>query len=713
MTAILKLKVDGLHCASCVRRLETALLDLPQVDVASVNLGTETAVVKLLGESANLPESLAGFSLSENAPKAERPTHSMRLVWIAAFLTLPVVVLAMGGHVWPAFFAGIDTATNHWVQFALTTLVLFWPGAQFYQIGLPALLRGHPEMNSLVAIGTLAAWGYSCVVVLAPSLLPEQSRDVYFEAAAVIVTLILLGRALEARAKGRVGDAVASLLRLQPSTAQVAIGDGFEAREIELIKPGDRIQAKPGEAIAVDGRVEIGESYVDESMLTGEPIPVAKGQDDLLHAGTLNANGLLVYVAEAVGSDTTLSRIAVRVEEAQDTRLPIQSLINKITAWFVPAVLGLAALTLCVWLAFGPGVSAALVAGVSVLIIACPCALGLATPMSVLVGTGRAAELGVLFGTGDALQRLHEVDVIAFDKTGTLTEGTPVLQSVEPVLGTEAEALFLAASAEQGSDHPVAKALVAGALERGIELVTPQSFENASGLGIRARVDGSEVLLGSAKFLSQHGVDVVAQPYTHHLAVDGQLAARFVLSDQVKPETAETLGKLRAAGYRLALISGDKASVAESIGAELGVERAIGDVLPEGKAEALEAIRAPGETIAFVGDGINDAPALATADVGIALGTGTHVAIEAADVVLMRNDLGTVVDAIEMSRASMGNIRQNLGWAFGYNLLLIPVAAGVLFPFTGMLLSPMLAAAAMALSSVFVVSNALRLRRAR
>jgi P-type Cu+ transporter len=646
---------------------------------------------------------------------------------IAALLTLPVFVLEMGSHTIPAFHHWVmDTIghqTSRLIQFVLTTAVLLGPGLQFYRKGIPALLRGAPDMNALVAIGTGAAWSFSVVATFAPQLLPAGSAQVYFEAAAVIVTLILLGRTLEARAKGRTGEAIRKLMGLRAHTALVVRDGAAEEVPVDTIVPGDLIRLRPGERVAVDGEVTEGTSWVDESMLTGEPLPVAKEPGAEVTGGTVNGTGSLTFRATRVGRDTTLAQIIRMVEEAQGARLPIQSLVNRITAVFVPVVIGIAALTVAVWLAFGPepALTHALVAGVAVLIIACPCAMGLATPTSIMVGTGRAAELGVLFRKGDALQSLHEARVVAFDKTGTLTAGRPEMVALEAASGQDADrVLALAAALEARSEHPIAGAIVRAARTRGLALTEPEGFGSETGFGVSGTVEGHTVMIGAARLFDREGIDLgplaaaaeaqAARGRTPlFVAVDGTAAAFLAVADPVKPGTPAAVKALHALGLEVAMITGDSRRTAEAIAADLGIDHVVAEVLPDGKVAALESLRA-GRKVAFVGDGINDAPALAAADVGLAIGTGTDVAIESADVVLVSGDIGGVVNAFHVSARTMTNIRQNLFWAFGYNVLLIPVAAGVLFPFGGPLLSPMLAAGAMALSSVFVLTNALRLR---
>lgn len=619
----------------------------------------------------------------------------------------------------------IGMQTSWIIQFVLAVIVLFGPGRRFFTKGIPALLRGAPDMNSLVAVGTGAAWAYSVVATFLPSLLPEGVRAVYFEAAAVIVVLILIGRWLEARAKGRTGVAIQALLGLQVRTARV-LRDG-EAVEVDVdtLRQGDTILVRPGERIPVDGEVFEGTSNVDESMITGEPIPIAKAAGSTVTGGTVNGTGSLTFQASRVGADTTLAQIIRMVEEAQGAKLPIQGLVDRVTLWFVPAVMALAALTVVVWLVVGPNpaLTFALVAGVSVLIIACPCAMGLATPTSIVVGTGRAAEMGVLFRKGDALQELSKVDVVALDKTGTVTEGKPTLTDVVVAEGFDRKSVLAQiAAVEDQSEHPIAEAIVRGARSEGITVPSASGFRSVTGYGVAAMVDGQEVMVGADRYMLREAVDISAFVETERdlagrgrtalfAAVDGRIAAVIAVADPVKTASRAAIRALHDRGFQVAMITGDKKETAEAIARETGIDHVIAGVLPDGKVAALDDLRAGGRKIAFVGDGINDAPALAYADVGIAIGTGTDVAIESADVVLMSGDLRGVVNAVEVSKRTMSNIRQNLVWAFGYNVALIPVAAGVLYPAFGLLLSPVFAAGAMALSSVSVLTNALRLRR--
>jgi Cu+-exporting ATPase len=744
--AVVDLAIADMTCASCVGRVERALLAVPGVTAASVNLATETAQVRYIegvtasadliaaSTTAGYPATInggagSGDATTDRAARKDAEAQDLqRRMTIAAVLTLPVFVTEMGGHVFPAMHnvitnsIGMQTA---WIiQFVLTTLVLAWPGRSFYSKGVPALLRGAPDMNSLVALGTAAAWSYSTVATFAPTLLPPEGRAVYFEAAAVIVVLILLGRTLEARAKGRTGAAITRLIGLRPKTAHVERNGEVVSVDVADIAVGDLVHVRPGERLAVDGEVTSGASWIDESMISGEPAPVDKQAGATVTGGTVNGTGALVYRATHVGADTVLARIVRMVEDAQSARLPIQALVDRITLWFVPAVIALAALTIGVWIIWGPAptLAHALIAGVSVLIVACPCAMGLATPTSIMVGTGRAAELGVLFRRGDALQALQGVQVVALDKTGTLTAGRPELTDVVMADGfIQGEVLALVAAAESASEHPIANAIVRAAQAQ--ELVIPEvlAFQSITGLGISATVAGRKVLVGADRLMIRECVDMTAAPSATalanrgrsplYVAIDGQLAALFGVADPVKPGTAVAIATLHDMGLQVAMITGDNAATARAIGAVLSIDDIVAEVMPEGKVAALDRQRSTYGAIAFVGDGINDAPALASADVGIAIGTGTDVAIETADVVLMSGDLRAVVDALSVSRATMRNIRQNLFWAFGYNVALIPVAAGLLYPLNGTLLSPALAAGAMALSSVFVLTNALRLRR--
>lgn len=737
------LTVENMSCASCVGRVDRALAAVPGVIGVSVNLATEEATVHVQSGGPTA-ERLAHTATDAGYPArvlrdrdidGQTARHSQQMrdlgqrTLIAAVLATPVVILEMGSHMIPGFHhliaRTLGTSQSWWVQALLTTLILLGPGRAFYTSGFSALRKFAPDMNSLVAVGTSAAYGYSLCVLLVPQLLPAAAQVVYFEAAAVIVVFILLGRWLEARAKGRTGAAIRSLLNLQPRAAQVLRAGQTKTIAVADIVPGDIILLRPGERVPVDAVVTEGSSHIDESMITGEPLPVEKAPRDQVTGGTINGPGSLRLTATRVGADTVLAGIIRMVQEAQGAKLPVQALVDRVTLWFVPAVLGLAVLTVALWLVLGPdpALSYALVAGVAVLIIACPCAMGLATPTSIMVATGRAAELGVLFRKGDALQTLSDVDVIAFDKTGTLTLGAPVLSDLV-VFGQrdKNEVLRLIAAVEARVEHPVARALVDAAGRAGLQIPDASQVTALSGLGAQGQVSGHAVLVGSDRLMKERGIDLGDLSQTAHAlaaagktvffaAIDGQPAALIAVSDEIKPNAAAVVAQLKARGLRVALITGDKQETAEAVAMQTGIDHVIAGVLPEGKTAALETLQRDFSKVAFVGDGINDAPALAQADVGIAIGTGTDIAIGAADVVLMSGDVQGVATALSVSRSTLRNIRQNLFWAFAYNTALIPVAAGALYASFGWLLSPQLAAGAMALSSLFVLSNASRLRR--
>lgn len=737
-----ELAVEGMTCASCVGRVEKALKAVPGVTEATVNLATERATVRGVAAVADLIAAIekvgyeanpvdTGAQADEEAAEkkdAER-AELKRDLTLAAVLALPVFVLEMGSHMipgmheWVASTIGIQQ--SWYLQFVLTLLVLAIPGWRFYEKGFPALFRLGPDMNSLVAVGTAAAFGYSMVATFAPSLLPAGTVNVYYEAAAVIVALILLGRFLEARAKGRTSEAIKRLVGLQAKEAHVLRDGRIVDIPINDVAQGDIVEVRPGERVPVDGEVTEGRSFVDESMITGEPIPVEKAEGSTVVGGTVNQKGALTLRATAVGGQTMLAQIIRMVEQAQGSKLPIQAVVDKVTLWFVPAVMLAAVLTFLVWLVFGPSpaLSFALVNAVAVLIIACPCAMGLATPTSIMVGTGRGAEMGVLFRKGEALQLLKDAKVVAVDKTGTLTEGRPVLTDLEIANGFDRnQVLAKVASVESRSEHPIARAIVESAVEGGIALPTMTDFDSVTGMGVRATVDGARVEVGADRFMRELGLDVSGFARTAerlgnegksplYAAIDGRLAAIIAVADPIKSSTPAAIAALHQLGLKVAMITGDNARTAQAIAKQLGIDEVVAEVLPEGKVEAVRRLKATHGQIAYVGDGINDAPALAEADVGLAIGTGTDVAVESADVVLMSGNLQGVPNAIALSKATIGNIRQNLFWAFGYNTALIPVAAGVLYPAYGVLLSPIFAAGAMALSSVFVLGNALRLRR--
>ncbi|WP_353153141.1 heavy metal translocating P-type ATPase [Pollutimonas bauzanensis] len=741
-----ELAIEDMTCASCVGRVEKALAQLPGVLEANVNLATERARVRHLAgvvATADLEAAVeqAGYKSrrlsaetanadDQDTERRESEARALRRSFLtAAILTLPVFILEMGSHLIPAMhhwvMGVLGQQTNWYVQFALTTLVLFGPGLRFFRKGVPALLRGAPDMNSLVSVGTAAAYGYSIVATFVPEVLPQGTANVYFEAAAVIVTLILLGRTLEARAKGRTSQAIKRLVGLQAKTARVQRNGDTVEIALDQVRAGDIVLVRPGEKVPVDGEVVEGASYVDESMITGEPVPVSKGVGAEVVGGTINKTGAFSFRVTKIGANTVLAQIIRLVEQAQGSKLPIQALVDKVTMWFVPAVMAAAALTFLVWLIFGPApaLTFALVNAVAVLIIACPCAMGLATPTSIMVGTGRAAELGVLFRKGEALQALRDVSVIALDKTGTLTKGRPELTDLVPAEGFEYnEVLALVAAVETRSEHPIAESIVAAAKQLNLTLAPIESFDATPGFGVSAKVAGRTVAVGADRFMTQLGLDVASfLPTAQRLgeqgksplyaAIDGRLAAVIAVADPIKETTPEAIKALHALGLKVAMITGDNAATAAAIARQLGIDEVAAEVLPDGKVAALKKFRVNGARVAFVGDGINDAPALAEADVGLAIGTGTDVAIEAADVVLMSGDLRGVPNAIALSQATIRNIKQNLFWAFAYNAVLIPVAAGAFYPVNGTLLSPIFAAAAMAFSSVFVLGNALRLKR--
>ncbi|HCV65053.1 MAG TPA: heavy metal translocating P-type ATPase [Serratia sp.] len=741
-----ELAIEEMTCASCVGRVEKALTQLPGVLEASVNLATERARVRHLAGVVAITDleaavekagyktrRLSAATASADDQDTERREHEARglrrSLLIAVTLTLPVFILEMGSHLVPAMHHWVmqvlGQQTSWYLQFVLATLVLFGPGLRFFRKGIPALLRGAPDMNSLVSVGTAAAYGYSVVATFVPEVLPQGTANVYFEAAAVIVSLILLGRTLEARAKGRTSQAIKRLVGLQAKTARVERNGETLEIPLDQVTTGDIVLVRPGEKVPVDGEVVEGTSYVDESMITGEPVPVQKNVGADVVGGTINKTGAFSFRVTKIGANTVLAQIIRLVEEAQGSKLPIQALVDKVTLWFVPAVMAAAALTFLVWLIFGPdpALTFALVNAVAVLIIACPCAMGLATPTSIMVGTGRAAELGVLFRKGEALQALRDVSVIALDKTGTLTKGRPELTDLVPAEGFEHdEVLALVAAVETRSEHPIAEAIVAAAKQRNIMLAAIESFDATPGFGVTASVAGRTVAVGADRFMTQLGLDVSHFQQTAqrlgeqgksplYAAIDGRLAAVIAVADPIKDSTPEAIKALHALGLKVAMITGDNAATAAAIAKQLGIDEVAAEVLPDGKVAALKKFRLNGARVAFVGDGINDAPALAEADVGLAIGTGTDVAIEAADVVLMSGDLRGVPNAIALSQATIRNIKQNLFWAFAYNAVLIPVAAGALYPLNGTLLSPIFAAAAMALSSVFVLGNALRLKR--
>lgn len=646
---------------------------------------------------------------------------------IALALTLPLFLFEMGAHLF-GWMRHVDMQSAHWIELLLATPVVWWAGWPFIERGARSLVSRHFNMFTLIMIGTLVAWTYSTIATVAPGLFPAEPGPpaVYFEASAVIVTLVLLGQILELRARERTSGAIRALLDLAPREA-VRLRDGREEKvPVAALVVGDHIRLRPGESVPVDGRVTEGRSSFDESMLTGESLPVERGEDDRLIAGTMNISGSVVMEATAVGDATVLAHIVRLVGKAQRTRAPIQRLADRVSAWFVPLVIAVALAAFAMWMLVGPEprLGHALVAAISVLIIACPCALGLATPMSVMVGVGRGARAGVLVRNAEALERMEKVDCIVIDKTGTLTEGRPKLVKVVARGYEEGRLVQLAASAEQGSQHPLALALSDAAKDRAIPLLPVSHFSETSGKGIRADVDGHTVVIGNAMFLNGAGIDPAAvadaAEYSRrdgatalYIAVDGAIAGILAIADPVRAEAEQTLEKLAASGIAVLMVTGDNRTTADAVAGRLGIRHVEADVLPEGKEAIVLKLQSQGHVVAMAGDGVNDAPALAAADVGIAMGTGTDVAIESADIALVKGDLAGLDRAFVLSRATMRNIRQNLAFAFVYNAAGVPVAAGLLYPLFGVLLSPQLAAAAMALSSVSVIGNALRLRNIR
>jgi len=671
---------------------------------------------------------------AEDAPSAELIEMTRRF-WISAIVTVPLLALAMGEMVgfsplassrWPSL--------RGWVELALATPVVLWGGWPFFQRGWSSIRNLHLNMFTLIAIGTGAAFGGSLVATVVPSIVPHTMRGhdgavpVYFEAAAVIVVLVLLGQILELRARSATSGAIRSLLGLAPKTARRVTAAGLD-EDVPLadVRVGDRLRVRPGERVPVDGVVVEGASSVDESMITGEPIPVEKTAGASVTGGTLNATGGFVITAQRVGGDTLLAQIVKMVAEAQRSRAPIQRLADRVAAWFVPVVLVVAAVTAVAWGLAGPEprLANALVNAVAVLIIACPCALGLATPMSIMVATGRGASLGILIRKAEALEALERVDTLVVDKTGTLTEGKPRLAAIATRPGTsEDAALGLAAAIERSSEHPLAAAILEAATQRGIEIREATGFASTTGGGVRGRVDSKDVALGNARFMADAGISIdelargaddqrTAGQTVVYLAVDGAAVASIGVSDPIKPTTAEAIRALHAEGLAIVMLTGDSKVTAAAVATALGIDRVIADVAPDQKRDAVAQLQRDGKVVAMAGDGVNDAPALARADVGIAMGTGTDVAIQSAGITLVKGDLRGIVRARQLSRATLRNIRQNLGFAFAYNLLGVPIAAGALYPVFGWLLSPMIASAAMSLSSVSVISNALRLRAQR
>jgi Cu+-exporting ATPase len=669
---------------------------------------------------------------AETGPSAELADMSRRF-WIGLALAAPVLVLEMGGHV-AGLMMMLSRQASNWIQFALATPVVLWAGWPFFVRGWASLKSRNLNMFTLIAMGVGVAWLYSVAAVLAPGAFPPAFRDasgavpVYFEAAAVITVLVLLGQVLELRARERTSGAIKALLNLAPKTARRIRGDGSDEEvTLDLIHVGDRLRVRPGEKVPVDGEVVDGRVAIDESLVTGESMPVTKEPGAKVIAGSINKTGSFVMRAEKVGAETLLARIVQMVAEAQRSRAPIQRMADRVSGWFVPAVIAVAVTAFAAWAVAGPEprFTYALVAAVSVLIIACPCALGLATPMSIMVGVGRGAQAGVLIKNAEALERFEAIDTLVVDKTGTLTEGRPAVTAIATVPGyDETELLRLAASLERGSEHPLADAILRAAADRGLTLSEAAEFDSPVGKGVLGVVDGKRIVLGGARLMGEQGVDMdplaaeaerlSSEGATAILAtVDGKLAGVLGVADPVKPTTAEAVKALKAEGVRLVMMTGDNRTTALAVARRLGIEEVEAEVLPEDKAKVVQKLRGEGRSVAMAGDGVNDAPALAAAEVGIAMGAGADVAIESAGVTLLKGDLVGLVRARRLSRAVMRNIRQNLVFAFVYNVAGVPIAAGVLYPALGLLLSPQIAAAAMALSSVSVITNALRLRAAK
>ncbi len=648
---------------------------------------------------------------------------------LSALITAPLAILVMLRHFWPASVESLGGRALDWIELVAATPVVLWGGWPFFVRGWQSLVRRRLNMFTLIALGTGVAWTYSVIGAVAPGIFPLSLRDMhggvglYFEAAAVIVTLVLLGQVMELRAREQTGSAIRALLDLAPKTANL-VEDGRErAVPLDLVRVGDRLRVKPGEAVPVDGIVETGESAVDESMLTGEPIPVEKGPGESVTGGSINGDGAFVMEARKVGAETMLANIVQMVAEAQRSQSPIQRKVDQVSAWFVPAVILIALGTFIIWSFAGPPPSLpfALVAAVSVLIIACPCALGLATPMSIMVGVGKGAQAGILIRNAEALERFAEVDTLVVDKTGTLTEGKPALVAVHAQGLAEEQLLAMAASIEQSSAHPLAAAILQGAEARGLSLDPVDGFESLTGKGLVGTIGGHRVAIGNSTLMrlegsESAGLEAAASRYRDEgatvmfVAIDGAASGFIAVSDPIKPTTADAIDQLHSQGLRVIMLTGDNRRTAEAVARRLGIDEVIADVLPKDKDQAIESLKAQGRIVAMAGDGVNDAPALARADIGIAMGTGADVAMESAGVTLVKGDLTGLVRARRLSRAVTRNIRQNLWFAFGYNGLGIPIAAGLLYPATGLLMNPMLAAFAMSLSSVSVIANALRLR---